>query len=275
MKNKFLFSATLLCLISCKAFCQKVDVETKIPIINNDKTVTFKVSAPDAKEVYIKGSFLDKEYKVKTKAGTFGLTTKKAMVKENGLWTYTTEPLESEIYTYNFVVDDVDNIKDPNNQNLVRDVDTYINYFIIKNGIADNYITQNVAHGKVLKVWYPSTLEGFSRRRMTVYLPANYQTSNKTYPVLYLLHGSGGDENSWEEAGRAIQILDNLIAQGKCVPMVVVMPNGITKLAAAPGEDPNNPYIKPTAMNPESMLGKFESTFTSDIVSFVETNYRV
>lgn len=111
---------------------------------------------------------------------------------------------------------------------------------------------------------------------MTVYTPSEYKTNpTKIFPVLYLLHGSGGDENAWEEAGRAIQILDNLISQGKAEPMVVVMPNGIVKYAAAPGYDPQSPNAKATAMNPESMLGIYESTFVPEIVSYIEANYRV
>ena len=275
MKIKTFFILSFLFLVKTSMFGQAKDYDSPNPIINSDNTVTFKFSAPNAEEVIIKGSFLEKTFKIRTKAGTFGKTQKAKMTKQGNVWTYTTAPLESEIYTYYYVVDDVDKT-DPKNKNLVRDVDKYLNYFIIKGGIADNYITQNVPHGKISKVWYPSTMNDMPKRRMTVYTPAEYDKNpNKQYPVLYLLHGSGGDENSWEEAGRAAQILDNMIAQGKAVPMVVVMPNGIVNLAAAPGADPNNPDVKASAMNPGSMMGKFESTFVTDIVSYVETNYRV
>ena len=232
------------------------------------------MNAPNAEEVFIKGSFLEKTFQVRTKAGTFGKTPKARMIKQGSQWVYTSGPLDSEIYTYKFVVDD-EEVNDPQNMNIVRDVDNYYNYFIIKGGIADNYITNNVKHGNVSKVWYPSVIDGMPKRRMTIYTPSGYNAANHLYPVLYLLHGSGGDENAWEEAGRAIQILDNLIGKGVVVPMVVVMPNGIVNLAAAPGCDPNNPDVKPSAMNAESMLGKFESSFVTDIVSYVESNYNV
>jgi enterochelin esterase family protein len=166
-------------------------------------------------------------------------------------------------------------VLDEYNKNTMRDVADTLNYFIIKGGIADDYITKNVAHGTVKKVWYPSTLNGMSKRRMTVYLPSAYSASTtKRFPVLYLLHGSGGDEDAWEECGRAIQILDNLIATGRCKPMIVVMPNGNVDLAAAPGQDPQNPDVEPSAKNTSSMLGKFESTFMNDIVGYVDSNYR-
>jgi enterochelin esterase family protein len=129
------------------------------------------------------------------------------MKKYDGEWIYTTKPLKSEFYTYCFVVDGQEQL-DPSNPYTIRDVNDYFNYFIVGGGIADNYLIQNVPHGHVEKVWYPSTLKGMSKRRMTVYTPSEYKTNTtKTFPVLYLLHGSGGDENAWEEAGRAIQIL--------------------------------------------------------------------
>ena len=110
---------------------------------------------------------------------------------------------------------------------------------------------------------------------MTVYLPSSYTTNkNMRFPVLYLLHGSGGDENSWSDGGRAIQILDNMIAAGQCEPMIVVMPNGNVNLAAAPGEDPNNPNIEPSANNTSSMLGKIESVFMKEVVNYVDNNFR-
>lgn len=125
------------------------------------------------------------------------------------------------------------------------------------------------------KVWYPSSLKGMNKRRMTIYLPAGYSSNkNKRYPVLYLLHGSGGDEDAWADGGRAVQILDNLIAEGRCKPMIVVMPNGNVDLAAAPGADPQNPDVEPSANNTSSMLGDFESSFMDEIVKYVDNHYR-
>ena len=272
--KKIIVILGLMSIVNVSLYSQIVDKDSPLPVVNQNNSVTFRLYAPNAEEVFIKGSFLEKKFQVRTKAGTFGKTPKARMIKQGSQWVYTSGPLDSEIYTYKFVVDD-EEVNDPQNMNIVRDVDNYYNYFIIKGGIADNYITNNVKHGNVSKVWYPSVIDGMPKRRMTIYTPSGYNAANHLYPVLYLLHGSGGDENAWEEAGRAIQILDNLIGKGVVVPMVVVMPNGIVNLAAAPGCDPNNPDVKPSAMNAESMLGQFESSFVTDIVSYVESNYNV
>jgi enterochelin esterase family protein len=243
------------------------------PVVNSDNTVTFKIKAPNAEKVILKGSFVPKKT-FKTPAGSFGKDGKMVMTQQGEEWTCTTDVLSSEIYTYTFEVDGKE-VQDVNNTNTMRDVADTLNYFIIKGGIADDYVKKNVAHGTVKKVWYPSTLNGMSKRRMTIYLPSSYSASStKRFPVLYLLHGSGGDEDAWEECGMAINILDNLIAAGKCKPMIVVMPNGNVNLAAAPGKDPQNPNVQPSANNTSSMLGKFESTFMNDIVNYVDNNYR-
>ena len=244
------------------------------PIRNPDNSVSFYLDAPNATEVILKGSFVPRKSYIKTESGAVTKDGSVKMTREGNRWTYTTTPLPSEFYTYTFEVDGEPQI-DKNNKNVIRDIADSLNYFVIGNGIADNYVVKNVPHGTVKKVWYPSSLEGMNQRRMTVYLPSSYTTNkNKRFPVLYLLHGSGGDENSWSDGGRAIQILDNMIAAGQCEPMIVVMPNGNVNLAAAPGEDPNNPNVEPSANNTSSMLGKIESAFMKEVVNYVDNNYR-
>ena len=243
---------------------------TQSPVINPDNSVTFTYINPDAEEVYVKGSFVPR----KNIVGPLGKSGKYEMVKNGDHWTYTTEPLSSELYTYTFEVDEKE-VKDPLNSNVTRDIADSLSYFVVKGGIADDYVMKKVPHGTVKKVWYPSSLKDMKKRRMTVYLPAGYSSNkNKRYPVLYLLHGSGGDEDAWSDGGRATQILDNLIAEGRCKPMIVVMPNGNVNLAAAPGSDPDNPKVEPSANNTSSMLGDFESTFIKDIVEYVDKQYR-
>ena len=243
---------------------------TQSPVINPDNSVTFTYINPDAEEVYVKGSFVPR----KNIVGPLGKSGKYEMVKNGDHWTYTTEPLSSELYTYTFEVDEKE-VKDPLNSNITRDIADSLSYFVVKGGIADDYVIKKVPHGTVKKVWYPSSLKNMKKRRMTVYLPAGYSSNkNKRYPVLYLLHGSGGDEDAWSDGGRAIQILDNLIAEGRCKPMIVAMPNGNVNLAAAPGSDPDNPKVEPSANNTSSMLGDFESTFIQDIVEYVDKQYR-
>ena len=107
---------------------------------------------------------------------------------------------------------------------------------------------------------------------MTIYLPPGYETSDQEYPVLYLLHGAGGDEEAWSDLGRATQILDNLIASGKADPMIVIMPNGNAQDEAAPGKASGS-LVQPSFMRPNMMAGDYISSF-GDIISFIESNYR-
>lgn len=265
MKHALLpFFSTLLASLSANAQSAK-------PVsIANDKAVTVSVSFPKANEVYIKGSFVPKARTYKTPAGVFGKKGKREMEqRQGGIWTYTTNPLPSELYTYNFEVNDVDTF-DVSNPNQVRDVNTIYNYFIITGGIADDYV--NVPHGKVDYMWYHSSLPNLPRRRMAIYTPPQYSSGGR-YPVLYLLHGSGGDETSWLGLGRAAQILDNLIAAKRCQPMIVVMPNGNSDRAAAPDEDLYN-TAPASATAFESMLGQIESVFVNEVINYVENHYR-
>lgn len=251
---------------------KREEVSMKYPIINPDNSVTFSYVDSLAKKVFLKGSFIHK----KKVLGLFNKDGKYQMSKDGNVWTYTTEPLESELYTYNFEVDKK-KIIDPMNPEIMRDVEDSLSFFIIKGGIGDDYSIQKVGHGKVKKVWYPTVLDNLDERRMTIYFPSEYfvkKNKKRRYPVLYLLHGSGGDENAWSDDGRAIEILDNLIAQHRCKPMIVVMPNGNVNLAAAPGDDPKNPDVQPTGKNMSSMFGKIEAVFMEDVVKFVDRNYR-
>ncbi len=241
----------------------------KYPLMNSDNSATFRVYAPDADEVTIKGSFIKGR-----SIGPFSREGKIEMKKDGDYWTHTTGNLPSELYSYYFEIDEK-RVNDPLNPDTVRDIDNILNYFIIGGGNGDFYKEKDVAHGSVQKVWYPSSLPGMTKRRMTVYLPAGYSArTGRRFPVLYLLHGSGGDENSWGDCGRAVQILDNMIAEGKCKPMIVVMPNGNVELAAAPGEDPENPDVRPKANNMTSMLGNIESVFVDEVVNYIDSNYR-
>lgn len=241
------------------------------PQVNDDNTVTFRFKAPKAVSVQVTGDFLP-TVKEQTPFGEAELPGKANLTEgKDGLWEYTTpEPLQPELYSYTFTVDGL-RMNDPNNVYLCRDVVTLSNIFIIGGERADLYKVNDVPHGTVSKVWYDSPKLGL-KRRMTVYTPAGYESSGKRYPVLYLLHGMGGDENSWTELGRAAQILDNLIAQGKAKPMIVVMPNGNPSQEAAPGET-HNGLIPPTIQLPKTMDGSYEEAFP-EIVAFVDKTYR-
>ena len=242
------------------------------PDVHADNSVTFNLIAPEAQKVQITGDFLPPK-KVEYGGNTYEMPGVADLVKnDKGVWTLTTEPLQPELYTYNMLVDGV-KIIDPLNVYNIRDINNLFSVLLIGgNQRADLYKVNKVAHGTVSKIWYESPTAGLTRR-LTVYTPAGYETSGKEYPVLYLLHGIGGDENAWSELGRAAQIMDNLIAQGKAEPMLVVMTNGNISQEACPGETSEG-FRVPTMMLPKTMEGSFETAFP-DVVKFIEKTYRV
>lgn len=233
------------------------------PEIHQDQSVTFRLQAPEANEVKLTGDWMPVEGWV---PGSVAMTK-----GEDGIWTYTTQVMEPELYSYVFLVDGL-RVNDPNNVFISRDVATNSNVFLVGEGQAALYRVRDVPHGTVARRWYESPGLGMDRR-LTVYTPPGYENTNQTYPVLYLLHGAGGDEEAWIELGRVSQILDNLIATGKAEPMIVVMPNGNVIQDAAPGEGSDG-FYKPRFMVPKTMDGTYEENFM-EIVSFVERSYRV
>lgn len=259
----WIISTLMLCAMSSlaqEAIFNRNDLTS--PEVNADGTVTFRLYAPKAITVEVQGDFLQ--------------NGKAAMKEENGLWTYTSESLAPELYSYHFVVNGIDML-DPSSVYHTRDITTFNNFFIVtrnKGDVGDLYSVNEVPHGDVHKVWYDSPTLGM-KRRMTVYTPAGYDKGEK-YPVLYLFHGAGGDEEAWTTLGRAAQILDNLIATGKAKPMIVVMPNGNMNAQAAAGEWSKGMY-KPSFMQHVSDPAPTKSMEESfpDIQKYVESHYNV
>ncbi|UZD23626.1 alpha/beta hydrolase-fold protein [Algoriphagus halophytocola] len=241
------------------------------PEIHDDSRVTFRISAPNAENVQVTGDFLP-TVKMETPMGEMDGPGAAELIKnEQGIWSFTTESLSPELYSYSFIVDGL-RTTDPNNPFLIRDVASVTNVFLVGEGQAALYQVKDVPHGSVSRRWYDSPGLGMDRR-LTVYTPPGYEQSKEKFPVLYLLHGAGGDEEAWIALGRTAQIMDNLIAQGKAKPMIVVMPNGNVIQDAAPGEGSEGMY-KPNFMVPKTMDGTYEANFM-DIVKFVENNYQV
>lgn len=225
------------------------------PRVNSDNTVTFSIKAPDAQRVSVQ---LDYGVLWPLERDTAGV------------WTFTTGALEPDLYLYNYVVDGVKTL-DPENVYTMRDVATVKSMFFVNGGHPLVYEAQDVPHGNVSAVWYDSPRVG-QKRRMMVYTPAGYDQGKQRYPVFYLLHGSGGDETVWLHQGHAAQVLDNLIASGQAVPMIVVMPNGNVDEQAAPGADQRG-LVTPTFAHKQWMEGSFESSFV-DIMEYVDRHYR-
>lgn len=228
------------------------------PVIEADGRVTFVLKAPDAHSVKVFGDCI-------------GVAPVDLAKDENGVWTYTTpEAVPSEMYLYKFVVDGVPVI-DPLNSYINRDIANNTSLLIVPGDPGDDYLTQDVPHGTISKVWYHSPGYGMDRR-MSVYTPAGYFESDERYPVLYLLHGAGGDEDAWCENGRAVQILDNLIATGRAKPMIVVMPNGNVGTQAAPGYTSEG-LIRPTVVMASLSDDTYVQSFP-EIIEFIDKNYR-
>ncbi len=233
------------------------------PEIHADNKVTFRLSAPKAGEVTLSGEWME------------GFGASEIMSRDDeGVWSITVGPLTPEFYGYSFNVDGVKAL-DPGNANHKRDGRRVDCILLIPGKESALYEVQDVPHGTLAKVWYASPTLDITRR-MYVYTPPGYESGSDRYPVFYLLHGGGGDEDAWSTLGRTGQILDNLIAQGEARPMIVVMPNGNAYQAGTPGEVPE-PDGRSNMSREEraKFSGMFEKSLVADIVPFIEKNYRV
>ena len=265
MTRKSILAAALALTLSTVAVAQQ-ELSFRAPVtspeINPDHSVTFRYRNLKAVTVQLQGDMFSDGKPVEMTEGA------------DGVWTYTTAPLEGELYLYSFVVDGM-RTGDPSNMYQNRDIATWTNFFTLSTQKDDKgwyYETHDTPHGTLSKRWYESPTLG-ATRRISVYTPAGYEKGKDKLPVLYLLHGSGGDEDAWVDLGRTCQILDNLIAEGKAKPMIVVMPNGVYFNNAAPGYAVN--MFQPNFMNSRSTSTvEIEQSF-KDVIAFVESNYRV
>lgn len=255
----------LLLNLSMIANAQQRPEPIQSPEILNDNSVIFRLRAPEVDSVKLLGTMI---------ADFNGVE----MIKnEEGIFEIKIGPLVPDMYVYTFIVDGVKTI-DPGNNIVVRDGSYIESRLMIPGELTDLYDVQEVPHGKVTAVWYPSrTLE--MTRRCMIYTPPGYEDSSESYPVLYLLHGGGGDEEAWISRGRTNYILDNLIAQGKARPMIVVIPNGNASATSAPGETPLALRLQQdggTMRAPGAMTGeKIPESLVKDLIPFIEASYRV
>ena len=228
------------------------------PEVQND-SVTFRLKADYATVVKLSGSWMPNPW-----GGTIDMTR-----GENNVWEVTIPCPDPEIYTYNFVADGV-SVNDPQNQLVQRDGTRYLSMLLIDGERTENYKPAN-KRGTVSHPWYDSQILGINRR-LTVYTPYGYEKNTKTkYPVLYLLHGAGGDEEAWSSMGRTAQILDNLIAKGLAKPMIVVMPNG------NPNQQAAQTFGLPTTeydWRDPANRNLYVQSLVEEIVPFIEKNYR-
>jgi enterochelin esterase family protein len=225
------------------------------PELDGEK-VTFRLNANYATVVNLMGNWL--QGAVPMQKGT------------DGIWSVTVDAPSPEIYTYNFVVDGV-SVNDPQNFMVQRDGTRYLNMLFVPGERSENYFEAN-QRGTVSYKWYDSKILEMNRR-LTVYTPYGYEKNTRTkYPVLYLLHGAGGDEEAWTSMGRTAQILDNLIEKGLAEPMIVVMPNGNPNQQAA--QTLGLPTSTLNFRDP-ALQNAYVKSLCEEIVPFIEKEYRV
>ena len=217
------------------------------PEVAADRRVTFRIYAPNAQAIRLAAGDIP----------GVGQTTQ--LTKgENGIWQVTIGPIDAGAYRYNFNVDGVTTIDPRNHATSESNTNVWSLFYVPGSDFMD---TRQVPHGAVAEVTYYSTaLKTF--RRMHVYTPPGYETKNDKYPVFYLLHGAGDSDDAWSTVGRAGFILDNLIADRKAKPMVVVMPAGHTRRG-------------PGGTGGRSATEEFVNDFNADVVPYIEKNYRV
>jgi enterochelin esterase family protein len=209
------------------------------PDVNPDHSITFRYYSRTAQSVSVNGEFL--------KAPV-------ALVKDtSGIWSVTVPPVQPDIYPYSFMVDSVPTA-DPNNSFIFANERFKRSIVDVPGDAPLIHSLQNVPHGAISYRYYNSSTLGVTRQ-MLVYTPPGFKAGGKKkYPVLYLIHGGSDTEETWTKVGRANLIADNLIAQGKALPMIIVMPYG---------------NVRPKPM-PD-----FTKDVVKDIIPFVESNYPV
>ena len=218
------------------------------PEITDDRRVTFRLAAPKASEVRLTCECVN------------GAQTLQNDGK--GIWSITLGPLAPDIYEYEFTVDGL-TIIDPRNEKVKYNgrPSTVSSLLEVPGSGPLFYDAKAVPHGTVDIRWYHSKAVN-GERRAYVYTPPNYDRGTSRLPVLYLLHGADGDDSAWTAFGRANHILDNLLAEKKTTPMVVVMPFG---------------YAYPPASGAagDRQRADFEKDLLQDLIPFVQANYRV
>jgi enterochelin esterase family protein len=216
------------------------------PEVSADRHVTFRILAPNAQAVRLAGSDMPGIGQ--------GVEMKKG---EEGVWEVTQGPVDPGAYRYNFNVDGVSVIDSRNPATSESNANTWSLVYVPG---ADFMDTKNVPHGAVAEVtYYSNSLKRF--RRMHVYTPPGYESGEGRFPIFYLLHGASDSDDSWTSVGRAGFILDNLIADGKAKPMVVVMLAGHT-----------GPF---NWGEPLPRTDAFMEDFVNDIMPYAESHYRV
>lgn len=224
------------------------------PQVHSDNRVTFRFRAPHASQVVL------------SREGAPRLPMQK---DEQGVWSVTTDPLEPDLYGYAFVADGV-SVLDPSNPLMKPNLLNTQNVAHVRGSTSLPWELNNVTRGVVHRHFYRSGIVGDDRDYF-VYTPPGYDPmAKKLYPVLYLLHGFSDDARAWTDVGRAHVILDNLIAQGKAKPMVIVMPlgYGVPEFVSRGGGSMRDPNLRRRSFD------KFRDALLTEMIPEVERTYR-
>ena len=237
------------------------------PEVHPDRTVTFRLRAPQATAVELVGEVLQ------------GKPAEPMAKDADGIWSVTIGPLPPEIWIYNFRIEGV-NFPDPVNISVMpRAAPTAISSFVeVPGDTPAFYDARPVPHGEVRMILYESKAMGVDRY-LWVYTPPGYEKSNAKYPVYYLLHGNGETQSGWVANGRANIILDNLIADGKAVPMIVVMPHGHPIQSASVGPftvvpPKGEPVMTNFTLFTEDLLGQIIPAIEKDFRVYADADHR-
>ena len=236
------------------------------PEVLPDRRVTLRIAAPKASAVTVSGEIM-------------GLNPPAALTRgEDGVWSVTLGPLEPEIYSYGFSVDGM-TVNDQRTS-YVKPSSSYTSQVVVPGNGPQFYDARPVPHGDLRVVTYEAKTLGGMTRRMRVYTPPDYDSGNRRYPVLYLFHGAGDWDVAWTDVGRANLIMDNLIADGKARPMLVVMPSifqrealGTGALASAGGQGGAGRGTAPAGGPPQD--DAFTKELLQDIMPLIAKRYRV
>ena len=229
------------------------------PRVDGAGRVQLRVKAPDASKVRV----------------NFWSGPKAEMTKQaDGFWTFTTPALVPGLHYYTFNIDGAE-VSDTGSQAFFGG-GKHASAVEVPEPGSTYYSIQDVPHGQVREIWYNSKVTGTWRHAL-VYLPPSYDTQARMrYPVLYLQHGGGEDETGWIRQGRANFILDNLLAEGKCKPMIVVMAYGYARRAGqTPPDLTGKPFGSPEMLKAmQDMAAAFEDDVTQALIPFIDKTFR-
>jgi enterochelin esterase-like enzyme len=235
------------------------------PRVHDDLRVTFRIKAPDAQKVVF--GFFDAQRYPATKS-------------DDGFWTATTEPQVPGFHYYRVFIDSAE-VNDPGSATFFGTGKDTSGIEIPEKDV-DFYQPKDVPHGEVRERWYFSRTTQ-SWRRVFVYTPPDYDTDHdRRYPVLYLQHGGGEDETGWPRQGRVAFIMDNLIAENRAKPMLVVMEQGYARRPGDPAPFPGPPPARPAAPGQQPpprpdfsrMFSAFEDVMVKDLIPMIDATYR-